>query len=148
MDVFKEALGKVNQMRLAVNASIQKAFDDNNLIVKDIQVNKQLFDKGENAKGSIIRPAYTPITISLKKAKGQPTDRVTLKDTGVFYFSIDIIANDTELVIESSLSYSKYLIDKYGDDILGIQEDFLKEFLEKYTLLELKKQFDDIISNT
>ncbi len=145
-DVFENAIRKVNELRQAVNTSIQKAFDDNYLIVKDIQVNKQLYDKGEDSKGSIIVPSYTPLTISIKKSKGQPTDRVTLKDTGAFHQNISIIARNDELEITATIKYAQKLFDKYGDDILGIQEEFIKEFMDKYILEEIKEQFNGIVS--
>ena len=46
----------------------------------------QLYEQGVNALGVSIdsyKP-YTDLTIEIKKEKGQPYDRVTLRDTGDF----------------------------------------------------------------
>lgn len=145
MDIFDKALSKAIQLKIEVNISIKQAFEDNSLVIKDIQVNKQLFDKGEDSHGSVIRPSYKPITISIKKAKGQPFNRVTLKDTGDFHRSIEVIPKDDELEISTSIEYAKWLFKKYGDDVLGIQEEIMKEFIQKYTLVTMKKKFNDII---
>ena len=47
----------------------------------------QLFTTGEDGKGLSLGD-YSPVTIQIKRAKGQPTDRITLKDTGEFYKSL------------------------------------------------------------
>ena len=147
-DIFDKARKKVQELRASINPSIKKAFEDNDLEVKSIQVDKQLFGKGEKADGSMIRPAYSPITVSIKRKKGQPINRVTLKDSGDFYQSIKVIAKDDELEITTSISYAKYLFKKYGDNVLGIQEELMRDFLEKHILGQIKKDLDGIIAKS
>ena len=62
--------------------------------MKDIQnkaiiLNLAQLERGEDANGKIIKTIggspYRPYTISVKKSKGQPTNIVTLEDTGAFY---------------------------------------------------------------
>jgi hypothetical protein len=83
----------------------------------------------------------------LNKRPPQPVDRVTLKDTSDFYKSIEIEARKDDFVISTQISYSIYLIDKYSK-ILGITAVNLKEFIDKYTLNVIKKNFDDIIAES
>lgn len=55
--------------------------------------NEQLY-QGIDAKGVRLDSkggSYSPFTILLKQRKGQPTNRVTLKDTGAFYRSIKAV---------------------------------------------------------
>jgi hypothetical protein len=50
----------------------------------DANAEEQLFEQGINRLGVDImdyRP-YTPLTIAIKEEKGQPTNRVTLRDEG------------------------------------------------------------------
>ena len=49
----------------------------------------QLFTTGEDGNGLSLGE-YSPITVKIKQSKGQPTDRITLKDTGAFYNSYEI----------------------------------------------------------
>ena len=49
---------------------------------------------------------------------------------GKFYESLEVKVFDTFVEITTSLPYARYLLEKYGDDILGIQEEFLEEFLK------------------
>ena len=80
---------------------------------------KQLFE-GTRSTGTEIKPFYSPYTILLKDQKGQPTDRVTLKDTGDFYNSIQVdVKTDSYDIIATDYKYDK-LANKYGKTILGL----------------------------
>lgn len=147
-DIFDDALKTVDELRKSINPSIQKAFDDNKDVINDIQANVQMFDRGEKSDGGKIVPKYSLITKIKKTKKGQPTDRVTLRDTGKFHRTLEVIARDDEVEITTSVDYAKYLFKKYGDDILGIQEEMLEEFVEQYILTEIKKTFDDKIAES
>lgn len=82
---------------------------------------EQLFS-GKNSKNNFIRPAYKPITRRIKRAKGQPTDRVTLKDRGDFYDGIvaDIGTKVYSLTSTDSKTFS--LEGKYGENIFGLNK--------------------------
>lgn len=142
MDVFDEARKKLKELRDEINPTIKKTFEEYGYVIKDFQTEKQLF-KGEDSKGSMIRPAYTPFTIRVKKSKGQVYSRVTLNDTDKLYDTLKIIPKLDELEIIPTVEYAKELIKKYGNDIFGIQEELLKEFLDKYILPNLKNTFND-----
>ncbi len=83
----------------------------------------QLFDEGIDSTGASLG-VYQPFTIAIKKRKGQPTDRVTLKDEGDFYRSFVIVVNSNSFDIEAD-DFSKYdrpLFEVYGDDVAGLTE--------------------------
>ena len=82
----------------------------------------QLF-QGEYTSSTPIKPDYTPTTKKIKRAKSQPFDRVTLRDTGSFYRGIQATVNKTDLTIESTDSKTNKLFNKYGsDELLGMNE--------------------------
>lgn len=141
-DVFDEARKKVIELKESINPVIRQTFEEYGYVIQDYQTQKQLYEKGEDSKGSLIRPAYTPFTVRIKKQKGQPTDRVTWKDTGALYRSIRVEAKDDHVEITANTPYSDDLLEKYGNDVLGIQEELLREFAEKYLLVNLKENFD------
>ena len=67
----------------------------------DANAEEQLFEQGINRLGVDImdyRP-YTPLTIAIKEEKGQPTNRVTLRDEGDFESSFYIISKKFEFSI-------------------------------------------------
>lgn len=93
-------------------------------LVVELNTQGQLYDKGIGSDG-ISLGSYRPFTIDKKIDSGQPTDRVTLKDTGDFYNSVranfsyngdiiitaDTIKGDTDLEIE------------WGKNILGLTDE-------------------------
>lgn len=87
---------------------------------------KQLFD-GKNADGDMLFPPYSQLTVELKSAKGQPTDRVTLKDTGAFYRGMFIDIQGEDLIISSTDSKTDSLVEKYGERIFGLTSASIEE---------------------
>lgn len=94
---------------------------------------EQLFS-GVNEDSEKILPEYTVRTVAIKKKKGQPTDRVTLKDTGSFYREIFIDPRKDEFIVDSADEKSAALQEKYGEEIFGLteqnQEGYVSENLE------------------
>lgn len=131
-------------MKASINPSIQKSINSNKEVLIDQQTDQ--FDKGKDANNISIVPSYALSTKKIKQSKGQPTDRVTLKDTGKLYDSINIQANTTQAVISTNVNYFRYLVSHYNTNkILGIQEQATEDFLEKYTIPEIEKNFKAII---
>ena len=109
-------------------------------LVLDLVREEQLYE-GQDAEGQEIRPKYTPFTVQIKRLKGQPTDRVTLKDTGAFYRSFDIDYGPNYFEIKATDGKTRKLKRKYGEQILGLDEDSLQLLID---LLkdELKREFE------
>lgn len=63
---------------------------------------------------------YKPFTIAIKKEKGQPYDRVTLKDTGEFHRSIFVRFQGDNVIIDSNSDLRDKLVQKYGVTIFGL----------------------------
>lgn len=83
---------------------------------------KEQLDQGKKKTGGNITPFYKPATIAIKKRKGQPTDRVTLKDTGFYYDSLYMVIQKSmrTLATVSSDPKSKWLLQKYTGNIMGL----------------------------
>lgn len=81
----------------------------------------QLF-KGFDSEGRRIRPPYAALTRQIKRAKRQPTDRVTLRDTGAFYEGMEMLYGSDEFTIINIDAKTPKLRAKYGRDILGLNE--------------------------
>ena len=104
---------------------VETIIEANEPYILDCVRNKQLYNKGVNALGVSImdyRP-YQPLTIMLKSEKGQPTDRVTLKDTGDFYESMRVEADRTQFEIVADDWKTDELKEKYGDAIFGLTDE-------------------------
>jgi hypothetical protein len=144
--ILNDLRNTVEELQKAVNDSIQESINQNNKVILELQTQEQMY-QGIDSKGIDIKPAYADSTIKIKRKKFQPTDRVTLFDTGAFYNSLEVIAGNNDAVIRTIISYSVYLVDKYAD-ILGLDEENWTVFLEKYTIPTIKKNFDDIIAKS
>ena len=139
---------KLNQTEL-----LRRGLKSPNLkkLILDLNRIDQLFEQGINAKGvSLGEYAITTILGTAKFKgkieKGQPTDRVTLKDTGEFYESFDIDFNNDGFEIIAT--DKEFLLDKYKG-ILGLTTDNLEEaiqYIRGYIVSEIKKEVDALLS--
>ncbi len=144
--ILNELSATVERLRTSINPSIRTSVDQNKNVIKKMQTDEQMFS-GINASGNAITPDYAKSTINYKKRKGQPFDRVTLKDSGDFYDSIEIEARTDDFVISTQITYSVYLVAKYAE-ILGITDKNLQTFINNYTLPIIKQNFNDIIAES
>ena len=144
--ILNDLKSTVEMLEKTINSSIQESITQNKQIILELQTQEQMY-QGIDSKGIDIKPAYADSTIKIKRKKRQPTDRVTLFDTGAFYNSLEIIAGQNDAVIRTIISYSVFLVDKYAD-ILGLDEENWTKFLENYTIPTIKKNFDDIIAKS
>lgn len=105
----------------------------------NIVTQEQLFKEGINGKGIKIMnyQPYRPSTIKAKIRKGQPTNRVTLRDTGKFYKSMFLVFEPDGFYITSSDDKAKYLIKKYGEEIFRITDSNLTKLLREHIRKEL-----------
>lgn len=95
-----------------------------------VELNQQQMYAGVNNDGSDINPQYKARTVRIKNEKGQPTDRVTLKDTGAFYEGMGLeIAGDT-IKEFSTDPKNDSLVQKYGPEIFGLGGTYKKEYVQ------------------
>jgi hypothetical protein len=106
---------------------IQESFEESADAYADINAS-QMFG-GRNKEGDPIKPTYARLTVEIKQSKGQPTDRVTLRDTGDFYKGIYVKLEGTQIVVDSTDEKSLDLQDKYGPEIFGLTADNTREFV-------------------
>ena len=95
----------------------------------DYVTEEQLFE-GKRSDGTDIEPEYTPFTTKIKLGKGQPVDRVTLKDTGRFYDSIRIEYFNKFFSIVADDSKIAGLERKYGTTILGLSAQGVQDLID------------------
>lgn len=118
--------------------------------VKDLVIRlntkDQLFGLGEDSLGDSLG-VYSPFTVEEKKKKGQPTNRITLKDTGEFYNSFVVVPYRGGFTIKANpIKEDSNLFDDFGDDIIGLNEtnlSILREVYKEKTLELLKEKLKD-----
>lgn len=126
----QDLLDTVNAFDLGFE--VEEAFNETAKAYTDLQ-REQLFS-GINEQGDQITPEYSPRTVAIKRKKGQPTDRVTLRDTGDFYQGIFMDPREDIYVIDSADEKSGALQKKYGEEIFGLapknQDTYVEQNLE------------------
>lgn len=109
--------------------------------------NNQLYRRGINGRGEKIM-SYAPYaarTIENKKRKGQPTTRVTLRDTGDFHKSMYVIFDSEGFYITSDDEKAKYLVEKYGEEIFRLTDKNFTRIIRSHIRKELVKRLKQAI---
>lgn len=107
---------------------------ENESVIVDMNAEEQLYEHGQNRLGVDISDyqPYTRRTIELKKIKGQPYDRVTLRDTGEFEASFFICYDSDSWQIQAADEKTDKLVKKYGAEILGLNDENMNEIIWEY----------------
>ena len=101
---------------------IKSIVEDNSNEIIDLNTEDQLFDRGIGSDGESLGVYSNPYK-KLKKAIGQPSDRVTLRLEGDFYKSFEVIIGDKQFRINATDKKTKWLINRYGEKIFGLTSD-------------------------
>lgn len=128
---------------------IQRIIMDNEAYIVDLNAQDQLYEEGINRLGvSIMDYApYRPLTIAIKEQKGQPTNRVTLRDTGDFESSFYLEVNDKQFEVKASDWKTEALIKKYGRQILGLTDENISSLIWDYIYPDLIEKAREVILN-
>lgn len=117
--------------RLTNGTYIKAIIEENDAYIVDMNAEQQLYEQGVNTYGVKIMDykPYRPLTIRIKKEKGQPVDRVTLRDTGDFQSSFYLEVGNEQFEIKANDWKTDDLIKKYGREILGLTDKNLSELI-------------------
>jgi len=146
----------LNQVRELFNFNvldlIDQVMEESNVQGKIIELNQEQLQDGTDALGQTIvtigGSPYRAYTVLIKKAKGQPTNKVTLYDTGDFYetFKVVILKSGYKITANFKKDDSS-ILDNFSSqyDFLGLDDERLAEFAIKIILPRLevliKKRF-------
>lgn len=119
---FNDDLSSGRLIKSIIDAGDVTAF------ILDANAQEQLYEEGINSIGVDIMDymPYRPLTIAIKEEKGQPTNRVTLRDEGDFQDSFFLEVSDSQFEIKASDSKTEKLIRKYGRAILGLTDENIR----------------------
>ena len=108
--------------------NVAREFSD--LIVK---LNRDQLESGIRADDRNIQPPYTASTIRVKRSKGQPTNRVTLRDTGDLHRSLFVEFEPGKFSLHFEDEKAPYLLERYGKEVLGLNEESLEQLRQLIT---------------
>lgn len=101
------------------------------------QKTSQLYELGQDADGQSLGN-YSPFTIQMKLNGfgDRRIDHITLKDTGEFYETFEVIPKKDGFVIKANpLKDGDDLTEQFGEDIIGLNDnnkEILSEFLAPF----------------
>ena len=107
----------------------------------------QLYIEGINAANVSIwsYQPYAESTIKKKRREGKPYNRVTLRDKGgledVFY----IVLRDDEFEIRVQWDKMKYLYARYGDNVVGLNEENVQYLSQHFVFPFLRKKLNEVV---
>lgn len=137
----------INDLMLAL--SEDKSYTD---FIIELNTKNQLFNKGVNANGvelQVIGGKYSEVTLALHPEKRQGI--IDLYDTGQFYESFKVyLDSQSDLTIEANTIKTDFdgstdLIDRWGKEILGLNEESLSLLKPRTQKIALKYIKDTIL---
>jgi len=139
---IEDYIKKLEFVQNNMSAEVASIINRNKEKILDLNRDKQLFDKGIDSDGQLLK-AYSPVTVLFKKQEGKPYNRTTLFDTGSFTNKFDLLNQNNTLRIFSTDSKSSDLQDKYGTNIFGLtkenQDIYNYEIIKPELLIFLNK---------
>lgn len=135
---LKAYKAKLEQVISDFDAITDKVLDDNKQAYAD-ENTRVLFNEGVDSQGNKL-PEYSEITKRIKQKKGQPTNRMTLKDTGDFHEGFFAKISSGKMTISSKDDKTNELTERYGQDIFGLQADDRRLVSREMVLPDLIKE--------
>lgn len=105
-------------------------------LIIELNTQDQLFERGEDKLGrrlDSLGGGYAPYTIEIKTSKGQPTDRVTLKDTGAFYDSFRIVVPNGAnyiVIVANVIKDGDDINEEWGGYVIGLQPENIQKVID------------------
>ncbi len=142
MDVITRKIEALKRINKNIGNYISIVINDEKAIILDMNTEDQLYEQGINNLGVEIMDykPYQEFTISVKLSKGQPTNRVTLRDSGEFHRSFDLEITDNYFKIIATDDNTEQLIKRYGRQILGLTYENQNELIWSYIYDALLEQ--------
>ena len=146
IDNLRQRVTEFNEL-LQSGRLIQSIILENEYIITDMNSEDQLYEQGINRLGVNIMDyaPYSPLTIEIKKEKGQPYNRVALRDEGGFEQSFYVEADTQQFTIKAADWKTEDLIQRYGRQILGLTEENKIILIWEYIYPELKAKTKEYI---
>jgi hypothetical protein len=141
-----EKIEKMKYLNDHVEEMVVEVLVDNQHIIIDMNAEEQLFIRGVDSDNVPLMKEhpYSPYTVQIKKQKGQPTNRVTTRDSGDFHDSFKLKKSKTSVLITATDEKTFDLTMKYGDAIFGLIPENFNEVQIHYVKPEILKRLREI----
>jgi hypothetical protein len=100
---------------------------------------------GKDSTGKTIEPKYSESYAEFKKIINQPSDRVTLKLDGGFHESWYMDTTAWPAFFGSDDFKEDALVEKYGDNIFGLDEASMEDLNKNYLLEQIQVYYKKLL---
>ncbi len=145
-------MGKLRELQKRANLLAKNwaklrsdALEKTKEIALDIITDEQLFDKGIDGDGNKLPLPYAPFTIDTKKALGQPTNRITLRDTRSFHDGFFGNISGDDIITGSSDSKSSELHKDWGQSISSMTKANTEKYARENVLPILQDSIKKVL---
>lgn len=146
MSIFQKEINLLRSIEEEIHNTIIDCINKYDFVLLDFQTNKQMNIKGETSKNDqigVYRERYKRYRIS----KGLQVNHVDLRLTGKFQSTLEVLTENDQFRIVAHVDYADKLVKQFGPDILGLQEQYLKEFVNNYLIPEIRKMVNNKIKS-
>lgn len=144
MGILNDLLNRVKTFNegLTGGAYLSTIIENHDYEIIEMNTQDQLYEQGITATGvSIMDYApYSEYTIELKAQKGDPYDRVTLRDEGDFHRSFYLDIDNEKFTFDAEDWKTRELLRLYGDEIMGLTQHNIEELEKNIILPDLMEQ--------
>lgn len=144
MGILNDLLNRVKTFNegLTGGAYLSTIIENHDYEIIEMNTQDQLYEQGITATGvSIMDYApYSEYTIELKAQKGDPYDRVTLRDEGDFHRSFYLDIDNEKFTFDAEDWKTRELLRLYGDEIMGLTQHNIEELEKTIILPDLMEQ--------
>lgn len=141
---FEKLTAWLRELEKNQNRIVRAAVEENQGVI--VKLNKEQLDEGVYTDGEKITPEYTAFTKRIKRRIGQPSDRVTLKNTGKFRRQMNLATYSNRFQIFSKDAKAEKLKKKYAKqkDFFGLTQESKKALKRKGFVKSLQKHIRKI----
>lgn len=138
MDAIKDKILLLKSLKKILPDLLVEVLNENATLIEDLNIAQ--LQKGERADGEIL-PDYSRGSI----ARGKRPGPMTLFDTGKFYRAIKIETIGKALAVTNDDSKANMLVGRYGEEILGFQEQNLEIIKYDIALPGLQEKIQSLL---
>lgn len=141
MKDFEQILSDVRDFQTEIDRHILDIIDANQKVVIDFNLAQLM--AGQDAENDDIQPPYSPRYARYKRRRGLPVDRVNLRLEGDFYNSLLVKLGAREFTIQADDPKGKYLFARYGEQVLGLNDDHIDQlavFIEPFLIQKAEEK--------
>lgn len=135
----------MREIHAGIHDVVVESIKRNDFKILDFNRDKQLAEKGEDAKGDQLG-TYSNGWKRIRISRGLQVQYVDTRFTGKFHATLKLVVENDQFKIVSQVDYADDIIKKYGADVLGLQQKYLEEIVNTMIIPDIKQMINDKFS--